>query len=249
MFDNSKFEIENDTNRIDDLGLINIDNTVKTFIENKIAYEFDDDGKAISTTVRLTKPERWNEQLHKNTIKNRLDQNHINLPLITLYRSGGEITKNVVPHWIHQDLINIPMKPNKRQTYFSEFYEEAELINDLPTSVTLSYDINVISSSKKHNDHLLEQFIHVKGKQWKGGNFPFRASYSSFIDNSESADQNQERIISSSITLDLKGYVRPNKMKNQPTEKREIRKINKIQFGEMEVDDVNNIDKDKLFGR
>lgn len=222
------------------LGLINMDDTVVSYIKENIAYDFDDDGTPIKTNVLVTKPERWSEQKSKTTIKNKLDQNHLNLPVVTVFRSGGELNRNIVPHWINEDLISIPAG-KKHKTYYSEFYEDGNFVANIPTSVTLTYDINIISSNKKHNDHLLEQFIHLKGKYWKFDEYPFRASYSSFIDNSESADQSQERIISSSITVDLRGYVRPELMKKESTTKREKRTISAFQLVETEVTNVRDL--------
>ena len=236
----NKMEPLNDSN-LAQLGLINFDDVVSRYIKENIAYDFDDNGKVIKTNILITKPQRWSEQKAKCTFKNKLDGNHVNLPVITIYRSGGEINNNIVPHWINEELIQVPAG-KKRATYFSDYYSDSELVSNLPTSVTLTYDVNVISANKKHNDHLLEQFIHLKSSYWKFDEYPFKASYSSFIDNSESADQSQERIISSSITLDLKGYVRPKLHKKEPTTKREKRVVSSFQLTEIEVEDINNID-------
>lgn len=222
------------------LGLINMDDVVVSYIRDHIAYDFDDDGTPIKTSVLVTKPERWSEQKSKTTIKNKLDQNHLNLPVVTVFRSGGELNKNIVPHWINEELLNIPAQ-KEHKTFFSEFYKDGNMVANIPTSVTLTYDINIISSAKKHNDHLLEQFIHHKGKYWKFDEYPFRASYTSFIDNSESADQSQERIISSSITIDFRGYVRPRIIDKESTTKREERTISSFQLVETEVKNIRDL--------
>ena len=233
-------------NKLEELGLINFDDTVVSYIEKNISYPFDSKGNAIKTNVLITKPERWSELQRASTSKNKLDGNHLNLPVITIYRSGGDLTKNIIPHWVDMENLNIPAGL-KRKSEFSEKFTEAELVNKIPLSINITYDINIISGVKEHNDHLLEQFIQHKDKYWKLGNYPFEAKFSSFIDNSDSADQNQERIISSSITMELIGYVRPKQFKNKPSEKNEIKLINKITFSEVEIDNISDIEYDQLF--
>jgi len=231
---------------LEELGLINFDDTLATFISENISYPFDDNGNKIRTNVSMTKPERWSDQKMKSTIKNVIDGNHANLPLISLHRSGGDITMNIIPHWISHEHLNTY---NRRQkgVFYSEKYDESDLINKLPTSIILTYDVNIITKNKKHNDHLLEQFIQHKNQYWKLGVYPFEAQYSSFIDNSDSADQNQERIISSAITIDLKGYVRAKTYKKADSTNIPKKILNKVVFDEIEVTDISQLKNENLF--
>lgn len=232
--------------QLERLGLINIDDVIASYIEKNIAFNFDDNGTIIKTHVAFTKPERWIEQKKIGVGKNKFDGNHVSLPVITLQRSGGDITRNIIPHWISPEMITLPAGLKKKK-FLSEKYEEAEIVNNLPVSVRMSYDVNIVSGIKYHNDHLLEQFIQHHDRYWKLGNYPFEAKFTSFIDNSQSADKNQERLISSSITLELIGYVRPQYRNNQDTTNKEKRLINKIEFTEVEVGNINDIDYSKLF--
>lgn len=189
--------------REDLLGaLVQYDLIVMDYIKKNIAHDFEIEGMNISTDVRITNPERWTVSINE---PNKKDQtaNLKNLPVITISRTNLDIIGGRTPKAVSDELYSyVVNKINKKTT--SPLPDQTEYtIVRLPKSVDLFYDIMVVTEKKSHNNKLVERFIMEQNKYWELNGYPVYTTFESISDASQIADQGQERLIRSSISLRL----------------------------------------------
>lgn len=190
-------------------GLIAFDSALEKYIKKNIAFDFSDKNDNIKTSVLFAKPEQWTELKDKATVKVNIDGNHVNLPVISLYRTDVIINKSMVPHWIEDKFLEYAIAKENLPTIGDKEYTKT-VVQRRGIYVEMYYSVEIITQNHFHLDHLIEQFILNEGKYWSDDeNFSMRVTYESFPDTSQSADQNQERIISTSFNVQMNGQILP----------------------------------------
>jgi hypothetical protein len=190
-------------NREDLIGaLVQYDLVVMDYIKKHIAFDFQIDGKTITTDVRITNPERWSISINEPNKKDQL-QNLKNLPLITIARTDLDIITGRTPKAVSDELYSYIVNKINKKTISPLPNQKEYTVVRLPKSVDLFYSIMIISDKKSHNNKLVERFVMEQGKYWSLDGYPVYVNFENIGDASQNADQNQERLIRSTISLRL----------------------------------------------
>lgn len=210
--------------------LLDIDYLVKYYIENNIAIPFYDSNfsntveanrETIHPTVLIANPER--SSLNLEIDKKDKTESKYTLPIVTITRQGFDINKSRFPHFLKKS----------DQSYLTKLSHKADgtLLYQYirrPIPITVTYTIEIITKYAQHNNHLQEQFVFHEGRYWTDDELYFlRASYSSFTESPQPADQGQERQLKSSTTLDVSGSLLP-KISTDGDIRTEVNGIKKI---------------------
>jgi len=207
------------------IGLMDIDSTIMFYFNNVIKPQVMENSSLIKVPIMYANPERWN-QVQKNGFLYDNKQQLV-IPLIAFKRTS--IEKDVS---MSADKFN-PQDPQLFYSFQKKYsnvnrYDKFAVQQGLnkskelykvavPDYVKLSYDFVVWTSYTEQMNSIVEKLVYSEGAYWgEDGKFKFRTQIDNYTDASE-INVNQERIIKTTFSVTLNGYLIPEEFNNKIT--------------------------------
>jgi len=207
------------------IGLMDIESTIMFYFNNVIKPQVMENSSLIKVPIMYANPERWN-QVQKNGFLYDNKQQLV-IPLIAFKRTS--IEKDVS---MSADKFN-PQDPQLFYSFQKKYsnvnrYDKFAVQQGLnkskelykvavPDYVKLSYDFVVWTSYTEQMNSIVEKLVYSEGSYWgEDGKFKFRTQIDNYTDASE-INVNQERIIKTTFSVTLNGYLIPEEFNNKIT--------------------------------
>lgn len=217
------------------IGLYTIDNAILKYLQSTIAPIVTQNDKQIQVPVIYGNPERWKSVQRDGMIR---DQNgKIQLPIMMLRRTGMKKNGTNSPVNKYQQYA-FKMGWNSRNIYDkfsvlnkitpSEMYHAATI----PDFYDVAYEVMVWTEYMEQMNKIVENISFEDQEYWGEDNdYKFISRITSYDQLSE-LPNNNDRIVRSKFTIDVRGYILPDSQVN-PDGKREI--TTKIQYSPKRV--------------
>ena len=207
------------------VGLMDIDAAIMFYFNNVIKPTVIENDETIKVPLMYSNPERWNS-IQKNGYL--VDNNkQLLIPLIVFKRNS--ISKDET---MSVDKID-PLNPKLFRTFQSKYSKKNRYDNfsvqqglnktkelytvGVPDYVNLEYEFIVWTSYTEQMNSIIEKIIWSEGSYWgEDGKFKFRTSIDNYTDASEFT-VNSERLIRTTFSVTLKGYLIPEEFNNVVT--------------------------------
>lgn len=141
-----------------DISLIDVDSAIYDYIKENIGYDFSD-SKNNKVTVNL---DYKNQERYRNTFKSNQKKDKTEdlykLPAILLNRDNIQIIKNERPHWAPEEVLLHHLTKTTVPTINKEGQYEY-IYGRMPVKIESTYTVDILSSYKQHNDHIIEQYL------------------------------------------------------------------------------------------
>ena len=212
------------------VGLMDIDATIMFYFNNVIKPKVVENDEFVKVPIMYANPERWAQIQSKGYLFDNKKQ--LITPLIAFKRTSIEKDGNM-----NVDKLN-PQDPKLFYTFQKQYTEKnrydkfsvqqglnktKELYTvAVPDYVKLTYEFVVWTSYTEQMNSLVEKIIYSEGAYWgEDGKFKFRTTIDSYTDASEMA-VNTERIIKTTFTVTLYGYLIPEEFNNVVTTQKSL---------------------------
>tara|TARA_R110001606_G_scaffold72388_4_gene166590 strand:- start:3666 stop:4868 length:1203 start_codon:yes stop_codon:yes gene_type:complete len=219
---NKAFGRSNDIRRDNDklkeltIGLYDLDFSIKWYFDNVIKPKVDDFGRDFNVPVVYGSPEKWKNVQEDGYLRDASGK--IQAPIITYKRTG--VTKN--RNLGNKVDANFPALYQSQEIKYngSNKYDQfAKLTNLQPTKsfintiipeyVDITYDVIIWTDFVEHMNGLVESVIYSEGSYWgEPERFKFRTKVDDY-QNTTDLLQDNDRIVRTSFTLTLYGYLVP----------------------------------------
>lgn len=214
-----------------DISLIDVDYAIHEYISEKIAFSFEDSkNNKVSVNVDFKNQERYRNTFRSRDKKDQTEDLY-KLPAILINRNNIRIIKNERPHWAPQEVLLHYLTKNAEPT-INKNGEFEYTFGRMPVKIESTYSVDIISSYKQHNDHLIEQYVLHENKYWTSEWYAFRVSYEDFSNGSTPPQNNQERIIRDTTTMTVEGYILPEKNATQTISTKVIQGVSDVSVSE-----------------
>ena len=199
------------------VGLMDIDATIMYYFNNVIKPTVEENGETIKVPLMYSNPERWSMAQKRGYLLDNKKQ--LIIPLIAFKRASIE-KDSTLP----VDKLD-PKQPKLFYTFQKKYSEKnrydkfsvqqglnktRELYTvGVPDYVSLTYNFIVWTSYTEQMNKIIEKIIWSEGAYWgEDGKFKFRTQIDAYDDASE-VSVNSERLIKTTFTVTLKGYLLP----------------------------------------
>jgi hypothetical protein len=228
----TSFNRANDIRRDDDtiqnlsIGLKDIDYTIKYYFDNIIRPTIDDAGTKKPVPVIYGSPERWKNIQEDGYFRDR--EGKILAPVIAYKRTaiaknktlGSKVDGNHPQVYYTQE---VKYTPKNKYDQFSKLTNRVPVktyINTVMADyVDVTYDVVVWTDYVEQMNEIVEAIIYSEGSFWgEKERFKFRTKIDSFT-NTTDALQDNERIVRTTFSLTLYGYIVPDVLAKQLSEK------------------------------
>ena len=221
----------NDVRRDDDLkelsiGLKDLDYAIKYYFDNVIRPEIDDYGTKRSVPVIYGSPEKWKNVQEDGYFRDK--DGKIIAPVIAYKRTS--LTKN--------RSLSSKVDANFPQVYYSQqvkysdnnkYDQFSKLTNRTPVKtfintvmadyVDITYDVVVWTDYVEQMNNIVEAIMYSEGSFWgEKERFKFRTKIDSFT-NTTDLLQDSERIVRTNFTITMFGYIVPDVLVKNLSEK------------------------------
>jgi len=235
---------DTDTVKTPGIGLYHTDYAIKSFIENVIEPQVEQDGEMIPVPVMYASPEKWASVQRDGFMRD--DKGKIIAPIIMFNRTSMTRT----------DMrFNKVMGDNENKVLFERKYTKINRYDafsvlqnskpvrefysiDIPDYVDITYNMIIWCDYTTQVNHLTEQILYWTGTAW--------GETLKFIVNADSAtfettnNVGEDRLVRSTFDLTLKGRLLPKDAKNEPTIKKTF-SPSKLVFGMETVSDITQV--------
>ena len=219
------------------IGLKDLDYTIKYYIEQVIKPTIDDFGSTRAVPVVYGSPEKWKNIQEDGYYRDR--EGKILAPIIAYKRTG--ITKNKT--------LGSKVDANHPQVYYTQeikytqkdkYDQFSALVGKVPTKtyvntvmadyVDLTYDVVIWTDFVEQMNSIVEAMVYSEGSFWgEKDRFKFRTKIDSFT-NTTDLLQDADRIVRTNFTLTLFGYIVPDVRVKQLSEK-----LSEVTFSSSEI--------------
>ena len=207
------------------VGLMDIDAAIMFYFNNVIKPTVVENDETIKVPLMYSNPERWNSIQKNGYLLDNKKQ--LLIPLIVFKRNSISKDENM-----SVDKID-PLNPKLFRTFQSKYSKKNRYDNfsvqqglnktkelytvGVPDYVNLEYEFIVWTSYTEQMNSIIEKIIWSEGSYWgEDGKFKFRTSIGSYTDASEFT-VNSERLIRTTFSVTLKGYLIPEEFNNVVT--------------------------------
>jgi len=207
------------------VGLMDIDAAIMFYFNNVIKPTVVENDETIKVPLMYSNPERWNSIQKNGYLVDNKKQ--LLIPLIVFKRNS--ISKDET---MSVDKID-PLNPKLFRTFQSKYSKKNRYDNfsvqqglnktkelytvGVPDYVNLEYEFIVWTSYTEQMNSIIEKIIWSEGSYWgEDGKFKFRTSIDNYTDASEFT-VNSERLIRTTFSVTLKGYLIPEEFNNVVT--------------------------------
>ena len=205
------------------VSLMDMDSSILFYFNNVIKPEVEENKEKVKVPCIYASPERW-VSIQKNGFL-RDKKNQIISPLIVFKRTAMEKNQDIP---IDKVDANKPRNFYAFQKKYSNFnrYDKFSVLQDLspgreyynvamPDYVTLTYEFTIFTSYIEQMNKIIEKIMYSEGSYWgEPGKMRFRTQIESYSDASE---MDTERLIKTTFTVNLFGYILPETYNNYTT--------------------------------
>lgn len=232
-----KYSFKGDTVKPFTVGIEDIDNAVFYYFQNIIRPFVIQNGSRIEVPVIYGSPERWKSVQKDGYYRDKL--NKVMLPLIMIKRN--DITKNrTVANKLDANFPNLYVSWKKQysnKNFYNNFSVLANRVpereyyaNVVPDYVTINYECIVMTYYMDQMNKIVEAINYASDSYWGDPNrFKFKASIDTFNNTTELATD-QDRIVRSTFTIKLNGYIIPDTIQKDVTALKKLPSISKVTF-------------------
>jgi hypothetical protein len=239
---------KDDTTKPFTLGFKDIDESIFYYMENVIKPTVMQNGVVQKVPVIYGSPERW-KQVQKDGYY-RDKKGKIMMPLITFKRNNIQKNRTITKKLDANSPNNIQVF-TKRYSKKNE-YDNFNLLNNripkkeyyavvVPDYVTITYDFIISTYYVEQLNKLIEAMNYASDSYW--GN-PERYKFRARIDNFATPitlNQGGERVVKSTFSLMLYGYLVPNNIQKQLASIKKYSNKNKLKFTAEIVNNLNDV--------
>lgn len=241
-------QVRRDQDNIRSLGitLYDIDFAVKSFMQQEMRTQVEDNDEVIEVPVLYANAEKWASIQRHGYLKDKKGKTLA--PLIVFRRSAvtmsPELRKNKVAK-IHQNNYVTGRKYSKSQPYdrFS-LLNGAEpvreyFITPIPDYVDITYDFILWADKQTQLNPMVESFVWFGGQSFGEKNW---FKFASFLDSVSIEDNNltgEDRLVQATFQLTVHAYLLPKDIAGEVTTKR-VLSSNKLQFTSEAYGDIDS---------
>lgn len=179
-------------------ALIDIDTHVSTYVKTHICSDISDNGTSFNVNLKFANPQRISSQINRSEEMDYTDSK-AELPMIIINRIGIDTQNSIIPTWIPDSLYSYVLNKEYKKQH-NQYANIEYLITRVPTNIVVNYDFRILSTTKKHNDILMERFVMNNGKNWSLGKYDVTMKYTAISDSSNTITNDTERIIRSNFS-------------------------------------------------
>ena len=220
--EDKRFGRDNEVRRDDDtlkelsIGLYDIDYTIKWYFDNVIKPEVDVFGTKTLVPVVYGAPEKWKNIQADGYFRDMAGK--IQSPLISYRRSGitpnktlgSKVDANFPQLYSTQE---IKYGQQNRYDQFGVLTNskpiKSYITTIIPEYVDITYDVVIWTDFVEHMNTIVESIIYTQGSFWgEADRFRFRTKVDNFT-NTTDLLQDQDRIVRTSFTITMYGYIVP----------------------------------------
>ena len=247
---------DNDSNRDLQLGLYDIDETIKYYFDEVVKLQVaDSSGLATKVPVMYASPENW-KSFQTNDLK-RDSRGRIQLPVLSFKRDSIEKDRNlgnkVDPNQPIYALIDRGRNPNDRydrlnNVNLKQMGRQGTRVLErviVPDYVTVTYSCVAYTEFLTQMNTMIEAISYAEGTYWGDKNkFMVRAKIDSFPSTVE-VTIGEDRVVKSEFQITINGHIIPKNIQQQAAQgsTKTFTKA-KVVVGETTLSDVNNIPSD-----
>lgn len=206
-----------DTTKNISVGLMDIDSAIQFYFDDIIKPKVKENGTMVKVPLLYGSPERWAQAQKRGFIYDNKQQ--LIIPLIVFKRTSIEKDNDLLADKLNPkdpQLFYSFQKKYTTQNRYDKFAVQQGLNKSrelykvaVPDYVRLSYDFVIWTSYVEQMNKIVEQIIYSEGSYWgEDGKFKFRTQIDNYTDASE-INVNQERIIKTTFSVTLNGYLLP----------------------------------------
>lgn len=239
---------KDDTVKPFSVGLEDLDWAVMYYFQNVIKPTVKQNGEMIPVPVIYGSPEKW-KSFQKDGYYRDLN-GKIMAPLLMFKRNSVEKNRSLANKLDANDPHNIAVTGKKysRQNAYSKFNllnnikpEQTLYATVVPDYVTVTYDCAVFTYYNDQLNKIIEAVEYASDAYWGDPErFKFKTNIDSFSTTVELSD-NAERIVRSSFTLKMFGYIIPDTIQKDTTFIPKFSDRNKLTFGTEIVSNINDL--------
>ena len=198
------------------VGIMDMDSSILYYFNEVIKPEVTENKEKVKVPCIYASPERWVAISKQGYLRDKKQQ--IITPLIVFKRTSMERNDNIPVDKLDANKPNLFYGFNKKysqQSRYDKFSVQKGLIPNkeyynvtMPDYVTLTYEFTIWTSYIEQMNAIVEKINYSDGAYWgEPGKMRFRTRIESFTDASEVTDQ--ERLIKTTFTVNLYGYILP----------------------------------------
>lgn len=233
-------QIRRDKDRVKSIGitLYDIDFAVKSFIEQTMQLNVEDNGETILVPVLYANSEKWASIQRNGYLKDKKGKTLV--PLITFRRSSvnmkSEMRRNKVATtnqlgWVIQPRYSVNAPYDRWSALYgnNDRATQEYFVTPIPDYVDVTYDFIAWTEYQNQLNYLVEQFVYFTGQSFGERN---SLKFATNVDSFTMEDNNttgQDRIVRSSFQITVHGYLLPKVAGTETTTKRVV-SMNKVKF-------------------
>jgi hypothetical protein len=230
------------------LGLKDLDEAVMYYINEVIKPTVMQNGQQLSVPVYYGSPERWVQVQKKGYLQDK--KGKIMMPLITFKRTSIEKVRNL-SNKLDANFPNNIQLFEKKYSKKNE-YDNFNILNNrvpkkdyyavvIPDYMTLNYDFIISTYYVEQMNGIVEAMNYASDSYWGDPErFKFRANINS-ITNVVELPAGGERVVKSTFSMKLHGYVVPNVTQKQLSSVKKISNATQVLIQENTVDDIERM--------
>jgi len=239
---------KDDTIKPFSVGLEDLDWAVMYYFQNVIRPTVKQNGELIPVPVIYGSPEKW-KSFQKDGYYRDLN-GRIMAPLLMFKRNSIEKNRGLANKLDANQPNNIAVTNKKysKQNAYSKFNilngikpEQTLYATVVPDYITVTYDCAVFTYYNEQLNKIIEAVEYASDAYWGDPErFKFKTNIDSFSSTVELSD-NAERIVKSTFTLKMHGYIIPDTIQKDTTFVSKFSNRNKLVVTSETVADINNL--------
>jgi hypothetical protein len=212
----SKTSFRDDTTKPFTLGIVDIDESIKFYIENVIKPTVVQNGERLAIPVIYGNPEKWKAVQADGYYRDKVGK--VMCPLIMFRRDSIEKVKTIA-NKLDGNQPNLyataakKYSPKNAYSNFNALNNRIPVVENyltvVPDYITLTYSCMIMTYYTEQLNSVIEAMNYASDSYWGDpGRFKFRAQIDSFVIASES-ELNKERVAKTTFNIKLNGYLVP----------------------------------------
>jgi hypothetical protein len=230
------------------LGLKDLDEALLYYMSNIIKPSVYQNGVAQKVPVIYGSPERWKQVQKDGFYRDKTGK--IMMPLILFKRTDVAKNRSLTRKLDANSPSNLEIFTKDHN--FGKTYDSFNIKNNIkpkkqyyvvvvPDYVNLTYEVTISTYYMEQLNGLIEKFNYASDSYWGDPErFKFRARIDNFPNSIEIQNEG-ERIVRSTFTLKLYGYIIPQVTQKEISVLKKQSQASKIKFDVEVVSDINNI--------
>lgn len=239
---------KDDTVKPISIGLEDLDWAVMYYFQEVIRPTVKQNGEILPVPIIYGSPEKWSSFQKYGYLRDL--QGRLMAPLLMFKRNNVEKNRGLTNKLDANNPHNtaIVSKKYSKQNAYSKFNtlngikpEQTLYATVVPDYVTVTYDCAVFTYYNDQLNKIIEAVEYASDAYWGDPErFKFKTNIDSFASTIELSD-NAERIVKSTFTLKMFGYIIPDTIQKDTTFIPKFSNRNKLTFGIEIISDINNL--------